>query len=52
VWVVFLCIVLSIPDNNRAGKTLLGVTLLLALWYGLHERKRFVGPAWAATTNS
>jgi amino acid transporter len=52
VWVVFLCIVLSIPDNQRTGKTLLAVTLLLGLWYGLHERKRFAGPAWAATTNS
>ncbi len=48
-WVIFLSIVLSIPDNNRAGKTLIAVTLLLALWYGLYERKRFAGPAWAAT---
>ena len=47
VWVIFLSIVLSIPDNNRAGKTLLAVTLLLGLWYGLYERKRFAGPAWA-----
>ena len=30
--------------------TLLAVTLLLGLWYGLHERKRFAGPAWAITT--
>ena len=48
-WVIFLSIVLSIPDNNRAGKTLIAVTLLLGLWYGLYERKRFAGPAWAAT---
>ncbi len=48
VWVIFLSIVLSIPDNNRAGKTLLAVTLLLGLWYALHERKRFAGPAWLA----
>ena len=51
VWVIFLSIVLSIPDNNRAGKTLLAVTVLLGLWYGLYERKRFAGPAWAITKN-
>ena len=45
-WVIFLSIVLSIPDDNRAGKTLLAVTLLLGLWYGLYERKRFACPAW------
>ncbi len=48
VWVIFLSIVLSIPDNNRAGKTLIAVTLLLGLWYALYERKRFAGPAWLA----
>ncbi len=47
VWVIFLSIVLSLPDNNRAGKALLAVTALLGLWYGLYERKRFTGPAWA-----
>jgi amino acid transporter len=52
VWVIFLSIVLSIPDDQRTGKTLLAVTVLLGLWYGLHERKRFAGPAWAATKNS
>jgi amino acid transporter len=47
-WVIFLSIVLSIPDDNRAGKTLIAVTLLLGLWYGFYERKRFAGPAWLA----
>ena len=46
LWVIFLCIVLSIPDNQRAGKTLIAVTLSLGLWYGVHERNRCVGPAW------
>ncbi len=49
LWVVFLCGVLSIPDNQRAGKAIAGVTLLLGLWYWLAERRRFKGPTWAVT---
>ncbi len=48
LWVIFLCIILSLPDQMRAGKTILIVTGLLTLWYGLRERHRFSGPAWAA----
>ena len=48
LWVLFLCIVLSIPDNQRAGKSLGAVTILLAVWYLLGERNRFTGPQWAA----
>lgn len=47
VWVLFLSVILSLPDNMRAGKSILAVLALLGLWYGLRERKRFVGPAWA-----
>ena len=47
LWVIFLCIVLSIPDNQRTGKSIAAVTLGLGLWYGLAERQRFKGPAWA-----
>ena len=47
LWVIFLSIILSLPDQMRAGKSIVVVTLLLGLWYGLHERKRFPGPAWA-----
>jgi amino acid transporter len=46
VWVVFLCVILSIPDNFRPGKSILAVALLLSIWYALSERKRFTGPAW------
>ena len=46
LWVIFLCIVLSIPDNQRTGKSIAAVTLLLGLWYWLSERHRFKGPAW------
>lgn len=47
LWVIFLCIVLSIPDHQRAGKSIGAVTILLAVWYVLQERKRFKGPQWA-----
>jgi amino acid transporter len=47
LWVIFLCIVLSIPDNQRSGKSIAVVTLALGLWYWLAERHRFKGPAWA-----
>lgn len=47
LWVLFLSVILSLPDNMRAGKSMVGVLALLGLWYGLRERQRFVGPAWA-----
>lgn len=47
LWVIFLCIVLSIPDSQRTGKSIVAVTLVLGLWYGLAERHRFKGPSWA-----
>jgi amino acid transporter len=46
LWVVFLSVILCLADA-RTWKSILGVTLLLALWYGLHERRRFKGPTWA-----
>jgi amino acid transporter len=48
LWVVFISVVLSIPDHQRAGKAIGGLTLLLAAWYVVTERHRFSGPAWAA----
>jgi amino acid transporter len=48
VWVAFISIILSLPDNLRAGKTVAAFTLLLILWYGARERKRFAGPAFLA----
>jgi amino acid transporter len=48
VWVAFITVILSVPDNMRAGKTIAIVTAMLAVWYVLGERHRFAGPAWAA----
>jgi amino acid transporter len=48
VWVAFISVILSLPDDKRAGKAIAGLTILLVLWYALSERKRFKGPAWMA----
>jgi amino acid transporter len=46
LWVVFLSVILSLPDGQRAGKAMIAVTAALGLWYGFRERQRFPGPAW------
>src|SRR5207249_3759600 len=47
LWVIFIAVILSIPDDMRAGKAILALTLLLGVWYLTRERHRFGGPAWA-----
>jgi amino acid transporter len=42
-WVVFITLILAIPDHMRAGKTMAGLTAALAAWYLAVERKRFRG---------
>ena len=44
----FISIILSLPDNFRAGKTVAAFIILLGIWYGARERKRFAGPAFLA----
>ena len=48
VWVAFITVILSIPENGRAGKTIAAVSVLLVLWYALRERHRFAGPSWSS----
>jgi len=50
LWVIFITVILSIPDHMRAGKTIAGLTILLGVWYLLSERHRFRGPAWQASS--
>lgn len=47
LWVAFISVILSLPDELRAGKAIASVTVLLVLWYAVSERRRFKGPAWA-----
>jgi amino acid transporter len=46
LWVVFITIILAIPDDLRAGKTMARLTIALSAWYVLAERRRFRGPAF------
>ncbi|MGH9760960.1 MAG: amino acid permease, partial [Blastocatellia bacterium] len=48
LWVLFISVVLSVPDNLRPGKTIVGLLAILGIWYAVRERRRFAGPAWAA----
>jgi amino acid transporter len=47
-WVVFITSILATPDDMRAGKTIVGLTVALSAWYLLAERRRFKGPTWSA----
>ncbi len=48
LWVIFLSVILSLADFIHTGLSIMAVTIALALWYGLRERRRFKGPSWAA----
>ncbi|MGH9433177.1 MAG: amino acid permease [Terriglobia bacterium] len=40
LWTVFICIILMMPPNLLAGKTLAGFFAALLIWYGLSERHK------------
>lgn len=46
LWVIFLCVILCLADA-RTLQSILAVTILLGLWYGLRERNQFKGPVWS-----
>jgi amino acid transporter len=48
IWVVFIIVILAMPDEGRAGKTIAILTVMLGVWYMLAERHRFQGPTWTA----
>jgi amino acid transporter len=52
LWVIFLSVILSLADIINTGASILAVTIALALWYGLRERRRFKGPSWASAQTS
>ncbi|HJQ68992.1 MAG TPA: amino acid permease [Blastocatellia bacterium] len=45
-WVAFISVILSLPNDMRAGKAIAALTALLAVLYIARERKRFPGPAF------
>jgi len=47
VYTVFISVVLVMPPNELAGKTLAGVVGVLSLIYLVRVRHKFQAPAWA-----
>ena len=43
----FICVVLVMPPNELAGKTLGGLLVGLGVLYAAVVRKRFKGPEWS-----
>jgi amino acid transporter len=48
LWVVFITVILSIPNGMLAGEAMAGLTIVLGVWYAVSERRRFRGPVWVA----
>jgi amino acid transporter len=46
IWVAFISVILSLPDQMRAGKAIVVFAALLTVFYVARERKRFPGPAF------
>jgi amino acid transporter len=47
LWVAFITLILAVPDDMRAGKTVVGLAVVLSVWYLAAERRRFRGPAFS-----
>ena len=47
LWVAFITVILAIPDDLRAGKTVAALAAVLGVWYLAAERRRFRGPAFS-----
>ena len=48
IWVVFITVLFSIPPNELAGLTMLGLGVLLFLYWQLSQKRRFRGPRTGA----
>jgi amino acid transporter len=46
-WALFICIILVMPPNELAGKTLAGLLAMLALLYFARARGKYQGPEWS-----
>jgi len=51
VWVVFITLLFSIPPNELAGLTMLGLGALLFLYWQLSQKRRFRGPRTGGTVD-
>ncbi|MFN7992533.1 MAG: amino acid permease [Bryobacteraceae bacterium] len=51
-YAAFICVVLIMPPNELAGKTLVGLLVGLGLLYYGFVRKRFKGPEWSQKSSA
>jgi amino acid transporter len=49
-WTVFICTIMMAPPNQLAGETMLGLLVVLTLWYALRERHHFKAASAAKST--
>jgi hypothetical protein len=49
LWGFFIFVVLILPPNELAGKTLAALMFILAVLYFARARHQYEGPAWART---
>ena len=49
VYTLFISVILIMPPNELAGKTLAGVIGVLIVIYWIEVRRKFKGPAWASS---
>ena len=47
VYSVFICVILVMPPNALAGRTLLGLVVALGVLYWASARRHFRGPEWS-----
>ncbi|MGH9662522.1 MAG: hypothetical protein ACRD96_28495, partial [Bryobacteraceae bacterium] len=48
----FACVMLAMPPNELAGKTLVAVTAALSGFYLVVARRRYRGPEWSRTRHT
>jgi len=51
-WTVFICVILVMPPNQKAGATMLGLAAFLVAWYALSERRRLYPATTVAPAKS
>jgi amino acid transporter len=48
-WTAFICLIMVMPPNELAGKSVGAVAVILAAYYFLRARRTFQGPSWTKT---
>lgn len=49
-WTAFICVVMVMPPNELAGRSIAGVALAMGAYYALAARRSYQGPQWTAAS--